>query len=390
MSMAIPLSYNLRNLVVRKTTTLMTALGIALTVAVLLAILALVSGLHDAFASTGNPLQVMVLRKGSDSELVSGISRIVYQDMKFRAGVARAANGDPMVSPEGVVVINLPSVDNPDGSNVTLRGITAMGIQMREGIKLVSGRWFDQGKREIVVGKSIAARFPGARLGQKVAFGRGQWEVVGIMDAGKSAANSEMFADLNLAGADYGRTEGFSSVLMRATDPVTVAALVNGLNNDQRLTVSARTEMDYYEAQTKSGLLIEFLGFFISIIMAIGSGFAATNTMYAAVARRSREIGTLRVLGFSRGSILLSFLGESLLLSLIGGILGCLLVLPLNGITTGIMNFATFSEVAFNFRVTPLIMLSGVCFAMILGAMGGFFPARNAAKKEILTALREI
>jgi putative ABC transport system permease protein len=388
--MAIPLSYNLRNLVVRKTTTLMTALGIALTVAVLLAILALVSGLHDAFASTGNPLQVMVLRKGSDSELVSGISRIVYQDMKFRAGVARAANGDPMVSPEGVVVINLPSVDNPDGSNVTLRGITAMGIQMREGIKLVSGRWFASGRREIVVGKSIAARFPAARLGQKVAFGRGEWEVVGIMDAGKSAANSEIFSDLNLTGADFGRTEGFSSVLMRATDPVTVAALVNGLNSDQRLTVSARTEMDYYEAQTKSGLLIEFLGFFISIIMAVGSGFAATNTMYAAVARRSREIGTLRVLGFSRGSILLSFLGESLLLSLIGGVLGCLLVLPLNGITTGIMNFATFSEVAFNFRVTPLIMLAGVCFAMILGAMGGFFPARNAAKKEILTALREI
>jgi putative ABC transport system permease protein len=388
--MAIPLSYNLRNLVVRKTTTLMTALGIALTVAVLLAILALVSGLHDAFASTGNPLQVMVLRKGSDSELVSGISRIVYQDMKFRAGVARAANGDPMVSPEGVVVISLPSVDNPDGSNITLRGITPMGIQMREGIKLASGRWFDQGKREIVVGKSIAARFPAARLGRKVFFGRGEWEVVGVMDAGKSAANSEIFSDLNLTGADFGRTEGFSSVLMRATDPVTVAALVNGLNNDQRLTVSARTEMDYYEAQTKSGLLIEFLGFFISIIMAVGSGFAATNTMYAAVARRSREIGTLRVLGFSRGSILLSFLGESLALSLIGGLLGCLLVLPLNGITTGIMNFATFSEVAFNFRVTPIIMVSGVCFAMILGAIGGFFPARNAAKKEILTALREI
>ena len=388
--MAIPVSYNLRNLVVRKTTTLMTALGIALTVAVLLAILALVSGLHDAFASTGNPLQVMVLRKGSDSELVSGITRIVYQDMKFRAGVARAANGDPMVSPEGVVVISLPSVDNPDGSNITLRGITPMGIQMREGIKLAAGRWFDSGKREIVVGKAIAARFPAARLGKKVAFGRGEWEVVGIMDAGKSAANSEIFADLNLTGADFGRTEGFSSVLMRATDPVTVAAVVNGLNNDQRLTVSARTEMDYYEAQTKSGLLIEFLGFFISIIMAIGSGFAATNTMYAAVARRSREIGTLRVLGFSRGSILLSFLGESLALSLIGGILGCLLVLPLNGITTGIMNFATFSEVAFNFRVTPLIMVSGVCFAMILGAVGGFFPARNAAKKEILTALREI
>src|SRR5437868_7937898 len=251
--MAIPLSYNLRNLVVRKTTTLMTALGIALTVAVLLAILALVNGLHDAFASTGNPLQVLVLRNGSDSELVSGISRTVYQDMKFRAGVARRANGDPMVSPEGIVVVNLPSVDNPEGSNVTLRGLTPMGIQMREGIKLVSGRWFESGKREIVVGKSIAARFPSARMGQKVAFGRGDWEVVGIMDAGKSAANSEIFADLNLAQADYGRTEGFSSVLMRATDPVTVAALVYGLNNDQRLTVSARTEVHYYEADTKPG-----------------------------------------------------------------------------------------------------------------------------------------
>jgi putative ABC transport system permease protein len=388
--MAVPISYNVRNLVVRKTTTLMTALGIALTVAVLLAILALVNGLHDAFASSGNPLQVLVLRKGSDAELTSGVDRLAYQDMKFKAGVAKAANGDPMVSPELIVVINLPSVDNPDGSNVTLRGITPTGVQMRDGVKLASGRWFTQGKREVVVGKSIAARFPAARLGQSLTFGRGDWEVVGIMDAGKSAANSEIFADLNLAGADFGRTEGFSSILMRATDPVTVDALVNSLNNDQRLTVSARTEMDYYAAQTKSGLLIEYLGFFISIIMAVGSGFAATNTMYAAVARRSREIGTLRVLGFSQGSILLSFLGESLMLSLAGGLLGCLLVLPLNGITTGITNFTTFSEVAFNFQVSPIIMVTGVGFAMMLGAIGGFFPARNAAKKEILTALREI
>jgi putative ABC transport system permease protein len=388
--MAIPIAYNFRNLVVRKTTTVMTALGIALTVAVLLAILALVAGLRDAFQSTGNPLHVLVLRKGSDAELTSGVDRLAYRDMKFKAGVMRDAKGEPMVSPELIVVINLASVDNPEGSNVTLRGVSAMGIEMREGIKLAQGRWFEFGKRECVVGKSIAARFPGARMGQKLAFGKGEWEVVGIMDAGKSAANSEIFADVNLEGADFGRTEGFSSILLRATDPVTVAALVNALNNDQRLTVSARTETSYYEAQTKSGLLIEFLGFFISIIMAVGSGFAATNTMYAAVSRRAREIGTLRVLGFSRGSIMLSFLGESLLLSVLGGILGCLLVLPLNGITTGISNFTTFSEVAFNFRVTPVIMLTGVGFAMILGAMGGLFPARSAAKKEILTALREI
>ncbi len=388
--MAVPIAYNFRNLVVRKTTTIMTALGIALTVAVLLAILALVNGLRDAFRSTGNPLHVLVLRKGADAELTSGVDRLAYQAMKFKAGVARTAKGDPMVSPEGIVVINLPSVDNPEGSNVTLRGITPIGIQMRDEIKLLSGRWFDTGKREVVVGKSIAARFPGARIGQRILFGRGEWEVVGVMDAGKSAHNSEVFGDLNLMGADYGRTEGFSSVLMRATDPVTVSALVNDLNNDQRLTISARTETEYYESQTRSGLLIQFIGFFVSVIMAVGSGFAATNTMYAAVARRGREIGTLRVLGFSRGSILLSFLAESLLLSLVGGILGCLLVLPLNGLTTGISNFTTFSEVAFNFQVSPIIMVTGVGFALMLGALGGFFPAFSASKKEILTALREI
>src|SRR5437667_2517987 len=373
--MAIPIAYNLRNLVVRKTTTVMTALGIALTVAVLLSILALVNGLRDAFRSTGNPLQVLVLRKGSDAELTSGVGRSAYQDMKFKAGVARTANGEPMVSPEGVVVINVPSVDNPDGSNINVRGLLAVGLQMREGVKLQSGRWFEAGKREVVVGKSIAKRFAAAQLGKKLTFGRGDWEVVGIMDAGKSAANSEIFTDLNMAAADFGRTEGFSSILVRAADPVTLAALVNGLNSDQRLTVSARTEMDYYEAQTRSGRIIEFLGLFISVIMAIGSGFAAANTMYAAVARRSREIGTLRVLGFSKGSILLSFLGESLLLSVLGGLLGCLLVLPLNGLTTGMMNFVTFSEVAFNFQITPTIMLTGVLFAMILGAIGGLFPA---------------
>jgi putative ABC transport system permease protein len=388
--MAIPISYNFRNLVVRKTTTVMTALGIGLTVAVLLAILALVAGLREAFQATGNPLHVLVMRKGSDAELTSGVDRLAYQDMKFKAGVMRDAKNEPMVSPETIVVINLPSVDNPDGSNVTLRGLSPMGLEMREGIKLTQGRWFEPGKREVVVGKSIAARFPAARMGHKLAFGKGEWEVVGIMDAGKSAANSEIFADLNLASADFGRTQGFSSILMRAADPVTVSALINALNNDQRLTVSARTEVAYYLAQTNSGLLIEFLGFFISIIMAVGSGFAATNTMYAAVARRGREIGTLRILGFSKGSILLSFLGESLLLSALGGIIGCLLVLPLNGITTGISNFATFSEVAFSFRVTPQIMLTGVGFAMLLGALGGLFPATSAARKEILTALREV
>jgi putative ABC transport system permease protein len=357
---------------------------------VLVAILALVNGLHDAFRTTGNPLHVLALRKGSNAELVSGVTRQAYQDMKFKDGVMRTAKGEPMVSPEGILVINLPSVDNPEGSNITLRGITPLGIQMREGIKLAAGRWFDPGKREVVVGKAVAARFPAAALGRRIFFGRGEWEVVGVMDADRSAHNSEIFVSLDQAGADFGRNEGFSSVLIRAVDQASVAKLVDNLNNDQRLIVTARTEPEYYESQTRSGLLIEFLGFFVSIVMAVGSGFAAANTMYAAVARRGREIGTLRVLGFSQGSIMVSFLGESLLLSLLGGILGCLLVLPLNGLTTGMTNFATFSEVAFNFEVGPQVMIAGVAFAMILGALGGFFPARSASKKQILTALREI
>ena len=387
--MAIPVSYNLRNLIVRKTTTIMTALGITLTVAVLLSVLALVNGLATAFESSGNPLQVLVMRKGSNAELSSAITREVFQDLKSMAGIARE-NNEPIASLEMVTVINLPSVDSPEGMNVTLRGILPVGIKMRDGLKIQDGRWFQAGQREVVVGKSIARRYPGARLGKKLRFGRGEWEVVGVMDAGTSSANSEIFGDLNQTSSDFNRADGLSSVLLRATDAATVPALINSLNDDRRLGVVAQTEKDYYASQTSSGALIQYLGIFISIIMAVGSSFAAMNTMYAAVARRSREIGTLRVLGFSRGSILTSFLFESLALSILGGLLGCVLVLPLNNITTGIGSFVTFSEISFNFRVGPEIMAAGVAFALLMGALGGLFPARNAANKEILTALRDM
>jgi putative ABC transport system permease protein len=211
-----------------------------------------------------------------------------------------------------------------------------------------------------------------------------------VMDGGQSAVNSEIFGDLGQVSSDFDRQDGLSSVLLRATDASAVTALIHSLNDDQRLNVDAMTERSYYESQTNSGAPLQFLGIFVSIIMAVGSSFAAMNTMYASVARRSKEIGTLRVLGFSRGSILLSFFLESLLLSLFGGLIGCILVLPLNNITTGIGSFVTFSEIAFNFKVTPQIMLAGVLFALFMGAIGGLFPARMAAKKEILTALREI
>ncbi len=368
----------------------MTALGIALTVAVLLSILALVDGLRTAFTASGNPLHVLVMRKGSDSELTSNFTRTGYQDLKFKAGIARNKAGEPMASLEIVTVINLPSISNPDGSNVTLRGLSPIGIEMREGIRISTGRWFETGKREVVVGRSIAARFPASALGRKLRFGRGEWEVVGIMDAGKSANNSEIFADLNQVSSDFQRTEVLSAALVRAADAVTAAALVNDINSDQRLNMGARSEVEYYDSQTSSALPVQFLGMFISAIMAIGSSFAAMNTMYAAVARRAREIGTLRVLGFSRGSILFSFFVESVVLALFGGVLGCLLVLPLSGVTTGMSNFVTFSEIAFDFSIGLPIMATGVAFAVILGALGGFFPARMASKKEILVALREV
>jgi ABC-type antimicrobial peptide transport system permease subunit len=386
--MSIPFAYNLRNLVVRKTTTIMTALGIALTVAVLLAILALVSGLRSTLSVSGDPLHVLVLRKGSDSELVSVFLRSQFQDLKFKSGIALGRDGQPLASMEVVTIMILEGADRSEGSNFTVRGLPPAGIEMRRNVHLVRGRWFQQGQREVVVGKAIADRFPQAQVGKKVRFGRGDWEIVGVFDASGGAQSSEVWGDLFQVSSDLQRVDAVSSGLVTATDPVTAKALVASLNDDQRLGVKAMLEKDYYDQQTSSAKPIESVGLIVAIIMAIGSSFAAMNTMYAAVARRAREVGTLRVLGFSKGSILISFLVESALLSGLGGLLGCMLAMPLNGITTAIGN-NTFSETAFAFHVTPQIMLTGIIFAVALGSVGGLFPARMAARKQILTALRE-
>jgi putative ABC transport system permease protein len=387
--MAIPIAYNLRNLVVRKTTTLMTALGIALTVAVLLAVLSLVNGLRATLGTSGDPLHVLVLRKGSDSEVVSNFTRTQFQDLKFKPGIATGRDGQPLASLEVVTVINLANVDNPNGVNLTVRGLPPAGIEMRPAVHIASGRWFQAGQREVVVGASVAKRFPEAHLGGTVRFGRGNWNVVGVMDAARGEADSEIWGDLNQVSADLQRIEVLSSALVEARDPVTAAALLNDLNADQRLEVHALSEKEYYALQTAQAAPIEFTGVFVAIIMAFGSCFAAMNTMYAAVSRRAREIGTLRVLGFSQASILFSFFIESLMLATLGGLLGCLLVAPLNGLTTAVGN-ANFAEMAFDFRVTPKIMAEGILFALVMGTVGGMFPARMASRKEILTALREI
>jgi putative ABC transport system permease protein len=387
--MAIPVSYNLRNLLVRKTTTIMTALGIALTVAVLLAILALVNGLDSSLHATGNPLRVLVLRNGSTTELVSNFTRPGFQVLKDKPGIARDASGQPLASLEMVTIINLANAENPDGQNITLRGLTPIGIELRDGLRIEQGRCFEPGRRELVVGKSIAKAYPQARLGSTLRMEGTDWTVAGVMAESHRTTDSEIFADLNQLSADQHRPDVLSSALVKATDPVAADALIKDIESDQQLNMTAMSEKAYYDSQTSSGAPVEYLGIFCAIIMAVGSAFAAMNTMYAAVARRTAEIGTLRVLGFSRWSVLLSFFIEALLLSALGGLLGCLLTLPLNGVTTTIGNFATFSQTAFDFRVTPGIMLGGIGFALVLGAFGGLFPAFGAARKEIVAALRQ-
>lgn len=386
--MALPIAYNIRNLMVRKTTTILTALGISLTAAILVADLALVNGLRATFQKSGNPLQLLILRNGSNSELVSAVTPEIFEAVKPYPGIARGFGGEALVSPEIVTVINLPSVDGPKGMNVTIRGIASVGMEMRN-LHLLQGRWFQPGLREVTVGASIAKRYPGAQLGKFLHFGRGDWKVVGIFDGDGTSSDSEIWGDLNQISSDYNRQDAYSSILVRAVNAQAMSLLLHSLENDRRLNVAVEPEREYYEKLTNAGAPLQVLGFLVAGIMAVGGSFAAMNTMYAMVAKRAREIGTLRVLGFSKPSILCSFLLEALLLAALGGLLGCLLPLPLNMVTTGVGSFTTFSEIAFRFRVTPSVMWPGFLVALLVGALGGLLPARLAAKKEILVALRE-
>lgn len=389
--MAIPIAYNIRNLVVRKTTTIMTALGIALTVAVLAAAMAVGAGLSKAFTASGHPLHLLLLRKGSTSELISNVPRTTFNErVKLRAGIAKNAKGEPMASPESIIIVNLPSIEAPEGMNLTVRALGQIGLDMREDCQIVSGRWFQPGKREIVVGSSVARRYPDAQIGKQIEFGRGKWDVVGVFDSPQMARNSEIWGEFSQVSADFNRLESSSSVLLRATDEVALQALKNEMDTDQQLQLTFLTEKQYYEQQTDSGDPLKFLGIFVAAIMAVGSCFAAMNTMYAAVARRSKEIGTLRILGFSRFSILVSFFLESVLLALLGGVLGILLVLPLNGLSTGVGSNLTFAEVGFDLKITLPVIAVGMAFALFMGAIGGLLPAGSAARKQILTALREV
>lgn len=386
--MAIPITYNIRNLRLRLGATLMTALGIALTVTVALFIMALLSGLNSAFKTSGSPLNVLVLRKGSTAELNSTVTRAQMQDLRYLTGVSQDSAGEPLASGEMVVVIVLPRKNGSGETNVTVRGMTPVGFKLRPTVQLAEGRWFTPGQREVVVSQLIHERFDDTSLGNSLEFGKGKWTVVGIFNARGTTHDSEIWADVNQMGADFDRTE-YSSALLRATDPVAADALKHRMSDDQRLKLDGMIEQEYYATQTQSGKPIQFVGTLVAIIMAIGSCFAAMNTMYAAVAYRSREIATLRILGFSRSSILTSFVIESVLLSILGGSIGILLMLPFNGLTTGTSNMVTFSEVVFNLRITPVVASTALGFAVIMGLFGGLAPAWHAAKENILTALRD-
>lgn len=385
--MKIPIRYNLGSLWARRTGTLMAVLGIGFTVSIVVSMMALVSGLEATFVETGHDNNLVIIRQGSQNEVNSYFSRDLYPTVRFLPGVAKAANGDPLVVGDNVVVINHTRKDGAS-SNITVRGTSDMGYVLRSEVKLVKGRRFRPGLREINVSQSLANRFRNLELGDKIHFARSDWTVVGIFDAGGATYDSEIWADYGEICQDWDR-RSYSSILLAAENASSAADIRERIGDDRRINLQAIPQKKYYADQTSTSAGLKALGVFIAVIMGIGASFAAMNMMYGAVMSRSKEVGTLRAIGFRRRHILGSFLMESVLLGLAGGVLGCVLALPMNGIRAGTANFQTFSEVLFNFRLTPGILLRGLLFSVMVGALGGFLPARRASHSKLIDILRE-
>ena len=388
--MAIPISYNIRNMILRKGLTVMTALGIGLTVTTAVFLMMLLTGLKKAFVTSGDPLNVLVVRKGSTSELVGGFAKDKVPILRTLPGIALDKNGQPMVSAEWVVLVSLPRKNGSGNVNVTLRGMEQDGIELRKKhAKLVNGEWFTPGQAEVVVSKSVQGRYSHTNVGDIIDFGKGPWKVVGTFDGGGSSYDSEIWTDVNQVANQFNRQNAVGNVYLRATDPVAADALKHRVSDDQQIQLEGALETEYWDKQTSSGGGIKVMGWIVGFTMAIGSIFAATNTMYAAVAYRSREIATLRVIGFRRGSILTSFVFESVLLSLLGAIVGIVLMLPFNGMSTSTSNQQTFSEVVFRMQLSPSVVGYAILFAVVMGLIGGVAPAYGAARRDILAALRD-
>ncbi len=387
--MALPLVYNVRNVMQRPVSTLTTAVGIGLTIAVLLAALALAEGFGRALKSSGSAEKVLILSSGADSEVMSGFGQEAGDILRGNPRVAVGADGRPQVTLEMVATTNLARIGQVGSSNIRVRGVDLNTIGVRVQPAIVEGRMFTPGSDEVVVGKSISTRFEHCKVGDQIKVQRHLLKVVGLLGANGSSYESEVWGDANVLRPLFHRDGGWQVALVRMKDPKQFEAFKKELESDPRLGFKVHREDQFY-AEQASGvtMLVTVLGGFITVIMAVGALFGAVNTMFAAVSGRTREVATLLVLGFSAWSIRISFIFESVLIALIGGVIGCVLALPINGITTSTTNFASFSEVAFQFRVTPTILLIGLVVSAVLGFVGGLVPAWRASRQQLATALR--
>ena len=388
--MKIPLIYNVRSVLQRPVSTAFTALGIGLVVAVFIAMLALANGFASALATTGGDDNVLVMRKGADSELSSGIAKSDASIISTFPHVALGNDGKPLVSPETYVVINIPRV-GPDTlaiANVVIRGVSQRAFQVRKNIT-ITGRTFASGQSEVCVGEKLVPRFLHTAIGEKLRFAGREWTVVCHFSAAGSSFESEVWGEAEQFQSVMRGNNTYQSVTFRLKDPAGFEEAKRALQGDQRLQVDAHQESKYYADQSKLlGAMLRFLAIMITSIMSVGAIFGAVNTMYASISSRTPEIAVLLTLGFKPRNVLLSFLAESAVIALVGGVLGCLIALPINGVVTSTTNWSSFSEIAFAFRVTPGLLASGVLFAVVMGVVGGYFPARKASRMPVVQALR--
>lgn len=389
--MPIPVVYNFRSVRARWPSTIVAVLGIAGTVGVFVAMLSLAMGFKATLVSSGSPGNALVTRAGASSEMMGAVTLDEVKIVQDAPGVARSGSA-PLVSPEVVVIAPFPLKSTGTDANVQIRGVSGNALLVRDKIKIVQGRFLQPGLSELVVGRNVPGTYAGLTLGKTVIFGGEKWKVVGVFDAGGSAFDSEVWCDARILDQVYKYPENiFQSVTAHLTSPAELQQFKDSITADPRMNVDVSSEIDYYAKQsTRMTTLITVLGGVVAAIMAFGAIFGALNTMYSAVAERSREIATMRAIGFGAASVVVSFLIEAILISLIGGLLGCIAVLPLNGLTKGAMNWQTFSYLAFAFRITPLLLAMGVVFALAMGLIGGVPPAIRAATRPVAESLREL